>query len=401
MIHVARNISLAACFLLLLPAPPDDHGRRREALAGRLEKGLLAVLDPPIRRDTVADMDRNTQKFDFYYLTGLEQEGTVLLVRIDTGETALFLPEGRRGSKKMAKGLGVDRVLSRKALPGTARQWLKETGSPLWLKRRGSRGGREWQAFWKDVAGDAEVRDPEPHLVHLRLRKTPEEIETMRKVVRLGAEGLKKIIPGIRAGMRESDVAAAIQKVYGKGGAQRLSFPCIIGSGKNSTIIHYTKNRDTLKHGDVLLMDVGAELDHYASDITRTVPISPKFDPRQREIYQAVLDAQRAAEEKLKPGVSIQDLHEAANEVIRSRSFPRIPHLVGHYVGLSVHDCGDPSIPLEPGMVITIEPGIYLRDEGIGVRIEDMYLVTEDGHERLSEAVPREIDEIEALRSIR
>ena len=376
----------------------EEFARRRQALAKRLERGVLVLQDEEISRRTVEDVDGNTPKYDFWYLTGWEKAGSILLLRADTGEAALFVPGKKRQAREAAKRTGMEKVLPTRAFPKTLKEWLGEVSSPIWTKLtpRGRPDG--WVRLLEGLAPVGQMREVGDHLVQSRLVKSEAEIEVMRKVAEIGARGLRKVIGKIRPGMREGDVARAIEKAYGKAGAQRVSFPSIVGSGMNGTVIHYTKNASTMKSGEVAVIEVGAELDHYASDISRTIPVSGRFTPRQREVYQAVLDAQAAGEGVLKPGATLQDIHQAADAVLRGRGFPSIPHFVGHFVGLSVHDSGTRSTPLEAGMVVTIEPGVYLRGEGIGVRIEDMYLVTDSGFERLSGAVPRTVEEVETLR---
>lgn len=380
---------------------PEEFARRREALAERLRKGVVVLQAKRISRGRVEEIDGNTPKYDFYYLTGCEGEGSIYLQRVDTGEVALFLPDKGRREKRAARKAGIDKVLPLKSFPKTLRKWLTDGDPRIWAKAPSRAPRGEWVGKLEALAPGAEIRDVRDELVRLRIIKSEAEVGVLRKVAEIGAEGLVKVIPKIRPGVGEGEVADAIRKLYKRAGAQRLSFPPIVGSGRNGTIIHYTQNADSMRPGDLVVMDVGAELDHYASDISRTVPVSGRFSPRQREIYQTVLDAQTEAEGRLKPGITLVDLNRIANEVIQARGFPRIPHFVGHFVGLSVHDSGLVATPLEPGMVITIEPGIYLRKEGIGVRIEDTYLVTESGFERLSRSVPRTIEEIEALRGRR
>jgi Xaa-Pro aminopeptidase len=170
-----------------------------------------------------------------------------------------------------------------------------------------------------------------------------------------------------------------------------------VGSGPFSTILHYNDNTRKMQSGDVIVVDIGAEYSGYSADVTRTYPVSGNFSPRQREIYQVVLDAQRAAIEKVRPGARISDMHNAAMSYIRSKGYEKyFIHGTSHHIGLEVHDVGDIARPFEPNMVITAEPGIYIPEEQIGIRIEDDVLVTTEGHRILSN-FPKEIPEIEAL----
>jgi Xaa-Pro aminopeptidase len=196
---------------------------------------------------------------------------------------------------------------------------------------------------------------------------------------------------------------------YGELGCERSAYAPIVGSGPNSTILHYMANRRRMDSGEVLLMDVGAECSDYSSDVTRTVPVNGKFTARQREIYQIVLGAQKAAIAAVRPGMKVRgdpaSLYQIAYDYINSHGKDLhgeplgkyFTHGLSHHVGLDVHDLSDLNEPLKAGMVITIEPGIYIPEESIGVRIEDTILVTETGSKNLSAALPREPDEIERL----
>jgi Xaa-Pro aminopeptidase len=195
----------------------------------------------------------------------------------------------------------------------------------------------------------------------------------------------------------EYEVEASLEYEFRRNGAERPGFPSIVGSGPFSTILHYDKSERRMQSGDLVVVDIGAEYGGYSGDVTRTYPVSGKFSPRQREIYQIVLDAQKAALAKVKPGARISDLHQAATAYIRSKGYEKyFIHGTSHHIGLEVHDVGDTSRPLEPNMVVTVEPGIYIPDEQIGVRIEDDVLVTPSGYRVLS-AFPKEVAEIEAL----
>jgi len=195
----------------------------------------------------------------------------------------------------------------------------------------------------------------------------------------------------------EYEVEAALEYEFRRNGADRSGFPSIVGSGPYSTILHYDKSERRMQANDVVVVDIGAEYGGYSADVTRTYPVSGKFSPRQREIYQIVLDAQKAAIAKIKPGARISDVHQAALAHIRAKGYESyFIHGTSHHMGLEVHDVGDTSRPLEPNMVITVEPGIYIPEEQIGIRIEDDILVTPTGYRILS-VFPKEAAEVEAL----
>jgi len=200
-----------------------------------------------------------------------------------------------------------------------------------------------------------------------------------------------------------------MSETYFDQGCERHAYAPIVGSGPNAAVLHYSQNRRRMDGGELVLMDVAAECSMYASDITRTVPVNGKFTARQRELYEVVLGAQKAAIAAIKPGIMLgssknkvglqkiaTDYIDSHGKDLKGASLGRyFIHGLGHHVGLDVHDATDPSLPLQAGMVITIEPGVYLPDEGIGIRIEDVVLVTEDGAKVLSSSLPREVNEIE------
>jgi Xaa-Pro aminopeptidase len=266
----------------------------------------------------------------------------------------------------------------------------------------------------------------------MRKVKDAAEIELMRRNGRNTALAHKRAMEFTKPGQYEYQVEAEIEFWFRYGGADDLAYASIVAGGNNATVLHYKTNRDPLKDGDLLLIDAAGEMDLYASDITRTWPVSGKFSKPQREIYQIVLNAQKAAIAAVKPGVRFLDIHQKAAEVLvdglmglglmkgdrkeilsdRKNYIHFYPHNTSHWIGIDVHDCGEyyladgTSIPLEAGNALTIEPGIYIGEDrqdvpveyrGIGIRIEDDILVTANGYENLTADAPKEIAEIEAI----
>ncbi|HEU4436426.1 MAG TPA: M24B family metallopeptidase, partial [candidate division Zixibacteria bacterium] len=227
------------------------------------------------------------------------------------------------------------------------------------------------------------------------------ELTVMQRAIDITGEGFKKAALAVKSGMTERDVQDIIENEFKVRGARRLAFPSIVATGKNTTTLHYTRNDAIVKEGDLFLMDIGAEFDHYAADVSRTIPVSGKFSPAQRKIYEIVLKAQNAAMAKVKPGAYVrEDVHAEAKRVIEEAGYGEyFIHNTSHFIGLDVHDVGDYGSPLKAGMVISVEPGIYFPEQGIGVRIEDDVLVTKNGFKLLTGHIPREVDEIEKLMS--
>jgi Xaa-Pro aminopeptidase len=230
----------------------------------------------------------------------------------------------------------------------------------------------------------------------MRSRHSADEIALIQRAVRISEEGFRSAVMEIRPGGFEGRVEAEAERVWKARGARRPAYPSIVGSGPNSTILHYPRSERIMQDRDLILMDMSAEFAHYASDITRTLPVNGKFTAIQRKVYELVLRAQKAALAQVRPGAYFEDLDAVARKVIEEAGYgDYFIHGLGHFVGLDVHDAGVYQEPLAPGMVITIEPGIYLPDEKFGVRIEDDVLVTKTGAKVLSDGLPREADEVE------
>jgi Xaa-Pro aminopeptidase len=247
-----------------------------------------------------------------------------------------------------------------------------------------------------------------PIMAGLRLVKDEDEIRRLRRAIDITARAHREAWRLAEPGLHEYEIEAAIEYVFRAAGAERVGFPSIVGSGPNGTVLHYDENRRRTEAGDLVVVDIGAEFGYYTADLTRTFPVSGSFTARQRAIYELVLGAQEVAFEHIRPGATIADLTRAARAHIDRNSRDLcggsscnryFVHGLSHWLGMDVHDVGDYGTPLAAGMVLTVEPGLYLPDEALGVRIEDDVLVTEDGYELLSADLPRRPDEVEAAMS--
>jgi Xaa-Pro aminopeptidase len=260
----------------------------------------------------------------------------------------------------------------------------------------------------KALAPLREVRTAATALARLRMRKSQREIDLLQHAADVTVTAHRAAWRFAAPGRYEYEVASAMTAVYSSRGCERSAYAPIVGSGPNATVLHYTGNARRMDQGELLLMDVGAECAGYAADMTRTIPIGGKFTPRQREIYNVVLGAEKAVIAAIRPGAMLGkafpgSLYHVAYDYIDSHGQDLhgdplgkyFIHGVSHHVGLDVHDAWDPELPLEAGMVITVEPGIYIPEEGIGVRIEDMILVTNGGAQVMSAALPREAADVE------
>ncbi len=397
------------------------YANRRRALAEAVGDGLIVLLgyDEYLGQSGYSSF---RQESHFYYLTGHNEPGSALVIAPERGDEPyteiLFVPDtndhtsiwlGPRLSVDDALDLGTGEVLPSSKLNSQVRTLLRDRKRLYGLLPNGP--GRDRSATesllarLQDVGRRKDVRDIRANLARQRMVKSSSEIELIQKAVDASIEGHLAAWKLIRAGVSEHQVAAAMVGATMTAGCQRMAYPPIVGSGANSTILHYDRNQSQLAAGEVVLMDVGGEYGHYAADVTRTVPTDGKFTDRQREIYNLVLGAQRAAIAAAKPGVQLNGHGPSDLTGIVERHFERhgepgmgskFTHGLGHQVGLDVHDPSPPTDELKPGMVFTIEPGLYLPDEGFGVRIEDMLVVTESGAEVMTERLPKDSDKIEA-----
>ena len=258
----------------------------------------------------------------------------------------------------------------------------------------------------RDHGSMFEIQAPSVLLAQLVARKSPSEIELMRKVIMITAAAQKEAMRSVRVGIYEYQLDAIIRFIFSVNGAGSVSFPTIVGSGINSVILHWMENSRQMENGDIVVVDCGAENKMYCADITRTYPVSGKFTDRQKKIYEIVLAANEEAIKKIRPGISMNEVSGVADSVlaagmlriglIRDKSEFRkyYYHGLSHNIGLKDTFGGALQV-LEPGMIITIEPGIYVREEKTGVRIEDDVLVTDTGYEVLSGSAPKQVAEIE------
>ena len=421
----SRNATLAAA----TPGEPIDVSpaerlqARRAALAELVGDGVVLLRSAStksIEGDYPQDSDFR-QENNFFYLTGLEVPDSWLVLIASGGKLKaeiLFIPErdpasemwtGPKPSFEEASTVaGVVDVRNVDDFEESAIGSLKsDAGVGTIFVPLNPHSRYDPHVLALLFEGEADVADVEPALARLRLVKDDFEIAMLRRAIEITDDAHRAAMMAARPGMYEYELEAVIEFNFRLGGAERVGFPSIVGSGPNSVVLHYDKSRRRMEEGDLVVMDIGAEYSYYSADVTRTIPVSGRFTKRQREIYELVLGAQRAALEAVKPGKNLFDVDRAARLYLKEHGAtacgPKscveyFPHGVGHWLGMDVHDVGDYTTTFEPGMVLTVEPGLYLPDERLGVRIEDDVLVTETGFEILSNA-PRDPDEIEAVMS--
>ncbi len=411
--------------------PGADYHARREALAKKAG-GLVVILAPLEKMDAVYGF---RQEDNFYYLSGITVPGAGLLIapavdaKDDTPARSyteiLFLPprnlrmEKFTGTKlggddpEAPKVTGFDRVEDMAKLPEEVQKLLANQ-RPVVFTETTSDGNNpaseDMLGFLKHSNAMVFFQDVKPMLTSLRTVKDAGEIAFIQKAVDASVAAHLAAMKTVKPNVKEYETAALMNYEWQRRGCEGPSYSSIVGSGHNSTVLHYSENANTMKAGDVVVIDAAAECSMYAADITRTLPVNGHFTARQKEIYEIVRGAQEAAMSAFQSGKSTlvgdgeNSLNKVAREYIKShgKDLHGQPldqyfiHGLGHYIGLNVHDDGDYKVPLGPGMTFTIEPGIYIPEENIGVRIEDDFLVSADGKlVKMSSALPSKAEDVE------
>jgi Xaa-Pro aminopeptidase len=410
----------------------EEMTRRREALMARLDEGVVILFGDCL--PTPGGHFR--QDNDFYYFTGIEDMGAILIMAPKTKESFLFLPR-QTAREMMVEGENLLKDEDAKKKTGFT-EIHPVTYFDEFLARNARRYGLTFHvrlsprdsvdnARWETMIFEGRknrthyndqisldnyrikklrerypvmsMSDIAPLIDETRLIKSAEEIEILRRNGKISAEGVKQAMLATQPGVFEYQIEAAATHVILKNGAKGVAYPPIVGSGPNSCIWHYDENSRKVEDGDLVLMDFGADLDYLCMDITRTWPVSGKFTPEQREVYEVVLAVQKACIEAYRPGFTSEDVQNYVAAVMKKKGLdPRgLRGGIGHYVGMCVHDVGPHGVPLKEGMVFAIEPALYYPEKEIGIRIEDTILITKDGCEVLSKDVPKELEEIERL----
>lgn len=410
--------------------PSADYHARREALAKKVS-GIVVLFAPFEKPDEVYGF---RQEDNFYYLSGVTEPGAALLIASSAEAKAdapaqayteiLFLPprnliqERWLGAKlgpddpNSTKITGFDRVEEIGRLPDELERFASGAFPVIYtdMPEEGESASTAALAFLKRTNAMLTYRDLKPMLSSLRTVKDAGEINLLRKAVNASVAAHFATFKAVKPNVSEREISALLQYEWGKRGCERPAYAPIVGAGSNSTVLHYSDDSATMKSGDVLVIDAAGEYSMYAADITRTLPVNGRFTPRQREIYDIVLGAQEAAIAAFQSGKSTlkrgaaESLYQVAFDYINThgKDLHGEPlgkyfiHGLGHYIGLNVHDPGDYNVPLAPGMAFTIEPGIYIPEERIGVRIEDAFLVDADGKlVKLSGALPSKPADVE------
>jgi Xaa-Pro aminopeptidase len=422
--------------------------QRRDEFMRRISGGVAIFPAAPtaIRNSDVEHEYR--QDTDFYYLTGFEEPNSVAVLIPDNPEHRFVLfvqPKDRErevwtgwraGEEGARRDYGADAAFTidklDAELPKLAekadRIYYRFGGDPDFDKRLIGLIQRFQRQRQREGTGPTSVIDPAEMLHEMRLIKTPDELQTLRRAIDITCEGHLAAIDALRPGAYEYEIEAVIGYVFRKNGSPRPGYAPIVGSGANATVLHYTVNNRRTTDGELVLIDAGAEFGYYTGDVTRTLPVGGRFSREQADLYQLVLDAQIEAINSIAPGATFIEPHNRAvrvlteglvrlgllegdiDKLIEEGAFRKFyMHRTSHWLGMDVHDAGPYKVAdewrqLAPGMVLTVEPGLYIAEDlegidpryrGIGIRIEDDVLVTKAGHEVLSARVPKTIEEIE------
>ncbi len=430
--------------------PVQIYQQRRAKLAAAMQRGVAFIPTAPER---IRNRDSHYAfRFDsyFHYLTGFpEPEAMLVVVAGDSPRSLLFCREKdlereiwdgfRYGPAAAKEQFGVDEAHPFAKLDELAAALIENQpalfcaigADPAWDARVTGWLNRVRERVRTGASAPDEIRDVRTLLDEMRLIKDDEEVALMRRAGRIAAAAHVRAMGMVRPGLTENEVEAEFLHEFRRQGAQAPSYTPIVAAGANACVLHYVRNDAPLADGDLLLIDAGCELDGYASDITRTFPVNGRFSSAQKDVYELVLAAQQAALDEVKPGSTWEQPHDAAvrvlaqgfidlglvqgslEKVLETGDFRRFyMHRTGHWLGLDVHDAGDYKRAgkwrsLEPGMVLTVEPGCYIRPAddvpehlwNIGIRIEDDVLVTASGAEILTADAPKSVSDIETLMS--
>lgn len=412
----------------------------RQRFAQKMDNKSIAVFNSndimPTNEDSTMPFRQNN---DIFYLSGIDQEESILLLCPDAINPAhreiLFIREtnehiatweGDKLNKEQGTDIsGVQTVMWANDFESTFRILANASENIYLNTNEHGRAAievksrdRKFIDWCKENFPLHNYKRSAPITYHLRAIKSEIEKDIIQKACKITEKGFRRVLKFVKPGVNEYEIEAEYAHEFLRNKAQGFAYTPIVASGFNSCVLHYVDNEKVCKDGDLLLMDVAAEYANYASDMTRTIPVNGKYTPRQKEVYNAVLRVMKKAMPMLRPGVIIKDYHQEVGKMIESeliglnlldkeavkKQDPKNPlykkyfmHGTSHHMGLNVHDVADVNRPIEVGMVFTCEPGIYIRDENIGIRIENDIYITEDGYIDLMKDIPLEVEEIEEL----
>lgn len=423
-----------------LPLNPAIFSQNRSRFIARMEKNSIAIFNSNDELPTNADqLHKFKQNSDLFWLTGIEQEDTMLILFPDNPDPkyrevlVLVRPnelkekwDGHRLRANEAREIsGITTILWLDVLDGMLQPWIHSADTIYLNSNENDRKANlvpvrdyRYAAMMKERYPLHQYRRSAKIMKDLRAVKTALEIEVMQKAIDITENTFRRLLQYVRPGVMEYEIEAEIMHSFLSQRATGQAYGSIIASGDSARILHYIENNRECKEGDLILMDFGAEYGNYCADLTRTIPVSGKFTRRQKTVYNACLHLHRYAASILKPGISIIDYTEKVgdeatvvfqkigllkksdikNEDPENRAYRKyLYHGISHHLGIDVHDLGTRTEPVKAGMVFTIEPGIYIEEEKMGIRIENNFWITKNGNKDLMKNIPIEVEEIEAL----
>ena len=412
----------------------------RTKFKNRLKKNTLAIFNSndvmPTNADGTMPFNQNS---DLFWLSGIDQEESLLVIfpDNDTEKEILFLKEtnehiaiweGEKLNKKEAYNVsGISSVYWLSELENKLKELIDKCDGVYLNKNMHSRSTSEVETrddrFRKNFISRFEknIYESAPIMHELRSQKSEIEINLIQNACNITEKGVRRILPMIKPGVMEYEIEAELMHEFLKNRSSGFAYQPIIGSGRNSCVLHYIDNNQECKDGDILLMDFGAEYANYSSDLTRTVPVNGRFTNRQKSVYNSVLHVMKEATKMLRPGTLFKEYNVEIGKIIESelinlklldshdvrKQDPKNPlyrkyfmHGTSHYLGLDVHDVGSFEWPMREGMVFTCEPGIYILEEELGIRLENDILITSKGPDDLMKNIPIEVEEIEELMNV-
>jgi len=423
-----------------LPISNTLFTKNRQRFVQEMKPDSIAIFNSNDEMPSNGDaLYRFLQNSDLYWLSGIEQEDTMLILYPDNPDPkyrevlVMVRPnelkekwDGKRLRAEEGKAIsGIEKIVWLDALPALLQIWIHSADTIYLNTNENDRKGSPIQT--RDYRYIEEIKRQYPlHqfersakiLRKLRAIKTPEEIEVVQQAIDITEKAFRRLLQFIRPGVMEYEIEAEIMHEFLRNRARGEAYGSIIASGDRARTLHYVFNNEECKDGELVLMDFGASYGGYAADLTRTVPVNGKFTARQKEVYNACLHLHNYCKSLLKPGITLAEYHEkvgdeATNQFIKlgliteedvrnedkdNRAYRKyLYHGISHHLGIDVHDLGTRTEPLQPGMLLTVEPGIYIEEEGMGIRIENNVWITEDGNRDLMKNIPITAEEIEAL----
>ena len=401
---------------------------RKKLIEGLKNNSILIMFAGTAPKKSADEAYPFTPNRNFYYLTGIDEEKIILMISKVNGkvEENLFIQKADPVMEKwVGKTISAEEAKEISAIEGI--KYLEDFEATVhrlitvydiekvyldlerdrWSSMNSISG--EFANTIKNRYPQIKVKNIFNSICELRLIKSEEEIEEMKKAIDITQKGIESLMKNAKADMKEYQLEAYFDFALKTNGVKDYAFKTIAASGKNATVLHYVANNSDIKDGDLILFDLGAQLNYYNADISRTIPANGKFTERQKQIYNVVLKAELEVIKAIKPGLPFVELNNIAKKYLteglkelgvieKDEELSKYYyHGVSHFLGLDTHDVGSREVELKPGMVITVEPGLYIEEEAIGIRVEDDVLVTEEGHEVLSKDIIKTVEEIEAF----